>query len=250
MKKNNKKKKKEKNGTSQQTLPSWVMLRKPGQITRRTPLELNTLPPPVHDTAEQPPGGETSPRPPATGHSRARLPHLCHQPQRSEEKVTTLSNFSRGWSGTARTLLGNAHTRASPAALTGQPGCVSIPVVGAFIAGAVPTNSRDANEPPPMAFGCRSKTVFQRGHVCVRPPATLLPCRRTICWRAGTKACLGDGMTTYGARSVTWPQQQASSLKRSRGVSLKSAKAVGTFSSITSTLDSPSSRMCASSRST
>ena len=34
--------------------------------------------------------------PPATGHSRARLPHLCHQPRRSEEKVTTSSNFSRG----------------------------------------------------------------------------------------------------------------------------------------------------------
>ena len=66
----------------------------------------------------------------------------------------------------APTLLGNAHTRASSAALTGQPWCVSIPVVGAFIAGAVPTNSRDANEPPPMAFACRSKTVSQRGH-CV-----------------------------------------------------------------------------------
>ena len=34
--------------------------------------------------------------PPATGHSRARLPHLCHQPRRSEENVTTSSNFSRG----------------------------------------------------------------------------------------------------------------------------------------------------------
>ena len=39
-------------------------------------------------------------------------------------------------------------------------------------------------------------------------------------------------MMTYGARSVTWPQQQASSLKRSRGVSLDSAKAVGTFEGI------------------
>ena len=39
---------------------------------------------------------QAPPPPPATGQSRARLPHLCHQPRRSEEKVTTSSNFSRG----------------------------------------------------------------------------------------------------------------------------------------------------------
>ena len=54
---------------------------------------LSTLPPPVHDTAEHPPGGETSPRPPATGHSRARLPHLCHQPRRSEEKLRRVTSL-------------------------------------------------------------------------------------------------------------------------------------------------------------
>ena len=66
----------------------------------------------------------------------------------------------------ARTLLGNAHTRASPAALTGQPGCVSIPVVGAFIAEAVPNNSRDTNEPPPMASPAASKQ-YPNGAMCV-----------------------------------------------------------------------------------
>ena len=66
----------------------------------------------------------------------------------------------------AQTLLGNAHTRASPAALTGQPWCVSIPVVGAFIAGAVPTNSRNANEPPQMASPAAPKQYPNGPCVC------------------------------------------------------------------------------------
>ena len=154
------------------------------------------------------PGGETSPRPPATGHSRERLSWLCHQPRRSEEKITTSSNFSRGWPGMAWTLLGDAHTRVSSNALTGQPWCLSFSVGGTFAARAVPIYGRNENQPAPMASpaGLQKHSIgalYLLSHqpcsrLVVRPPADMQKRRYAWATANNSRRTLRDMATTAG----------------------------------------------------